>query len=245
MPGRLFGIATAALLALGLQGCFTAMYLSDRPSGAVLDEMKRRCAEDAGLHWYGPRPEGVDLWLPGQMSRDPADDPQRTSLSPYDVNYEDTSFFDAGMAGALYIQMRPGSGVFGPGRGDPPGIYRFRMLEAGDPGCARWIAYQASRAAPGERPYSRPDGKCVTWDRVEGVDETIKAHTFIRFSDGPAAERGLYRDGQVLIVNGRERARFTAYWAINPRGAAERRSQWGIKACQYADYGILGSASPE
>jgi len=239
MAVRLVRAASLVLLTLGLQGCMTALYLADRPSGAVLKEMERRCSEDAGVRWRGPPPQGVDLWLPGQMSRDPAEDPGRSSLAPYTTYAADESFLSTGLARALYVEIQPTTSYyFGPGRGDPPGVYRFRMFEEGDPHCEAWIAYNAARAQPGMPPWRRPDGKCVAWDRVDPLDDAAKDNVFIRFDDDPAKARGLYRDGEVLIVDGEERARFTSYWAINPDSAAERRSQWGIKACQHGPVGV-------
>lgn len=235
MPIRLARIAVASLLVVGLQGCMTALYLADRPSQAVLDEMARRCAEDSGIHWFGPKPEGVDLWLPGKMTRDPAEDPGRTSLTPYTSYSADQSFLSSGLARAIYVEIRPTTDhYFGPGPNDPAGTYRFRMVEEGDPLCKDEIAHYAAfaaRSGPGATPYRRPDGKCLTWDRVGPLDTATKANVFIRFNDEPAQARGLYRDGEVLIVDGSERARFTSYWAINPNSSPERRGQWGIKAC--------------
>lgn len=227
-------IAGALTLALGLQGCMTALYLADRPSQAVLEEMAQRCAIDAGVRWFGARPEGIDLWLPGQMSKDPADDPDLTSVRPYTNYAADVGFLSTGLARAIYVEIdATGSYYFGPGAGDPSGTYRFQLFEPGDPRCAEWIAYNAARAFPGTEPYHMPGGSCLAWDRVEAPPDAIRANAFIRFDDTQTKARGLYRDGEVLIVDGKERARSTSYWAINPdSGASERRGQWGIKACQ-------------
>ena len=86
-------------------------------------------------------------------------------------------------------------------------------------------------------PYRRPGGRCLAWDFVGPMDVATKATIFIRFDDEPAKARGLYRDGEVMIVDGIERARFTSYWAINPTSSPERRGQWGIKACQTGPLG--------
>jgi hypothetical protein len=55
----------------------------------------------------------------------------------------------------------------------------------------------------------------------------------VKFEDEPQKSRGLYRSGERLFLDGRLRASITDYWAINPDSAAERRGQWGIKACQH------------
>lgn len=233
MTTALVRSALGLLLAAGLQGCMTTMYLVDRPSQAVLDEMARRCAEDSGVHWYGERPRGIDLWLPGKMTRDPVEDPEWASLTPYTTYSPGEVFFDTGLARSLYVQLAPTDDYyFGPGPDEPAGTYRFRMFEEGDPRCAAWAAYHAARAEPGAPPYRRPDGRCVAWDRIDSPDAVPRTNVFIPFTDEPAKARGLYRDGEVLIIGGQERARFTSYWAINPGSAAERRGQWGIKACE-------------
>ena len=205
----------ALLVATGLQGCMTALYLADRPSQAVLDEMARRCAEDSGVHWFGPRPQGVDLWLPGKMTRDPAEDVGRTSMSPYGDYDVDEAFLVSGLARALYVDIRPTTDYyFGPGPKDPAGTYRYQMLEEGDPRCRAEVAHNAAfaaRGAPGTMPYRRPGGRCLAWDFVGPMDVATKATIFIRFDDEPAKARGLYRDGEVMIVDGIERARFTSY----------------------------------
>jgi hypothetical protein len=246
MPAHFTKFIGSLVLSIGLQGCMTALYLADRPPLAVLDEMARRCAKDSGVHWYGPQPEGVDLWLPGEMTLDPADDPQRASLAPYTTYSADAGFFDAGIARAIFVEMRPTSEYyFGPGKNDPAGTYRFRLLDEGDPGCEAWIAFYAARAELGMPSYRRPDGKCVAWDRVEAPDVSMRKNVFIRFDDQSALQRGLFRNGEVLIVGGKERARFTSYWAINPGSSAERRSQWGIEACRHGPVSTPAILGPQ
>lgn len=234
---RLARLACVLSLSVVLQGCITtALYLADRPSQEVLAEMARRCPIDSGVHWYGPRPEGVDLWLPGEMTRDPVEDVERRSVKPYSGYQVDGDFLFTGLARAIYVEMQPaGDYHFGPGSNDPAGTYRFQAFEEGHPRCQAWLDYQAAFAARyrrGAQPYRRPDGKCLAWDRVGSLTPAQKSHVFIRFSDEPARARELFRDGEVLIVDGTERARFTSYWAINPRSSAERRGQWGIEACR-------------
>ena len=245
MPSALARVAVV-LLAVGLQGCMTALYLADRPSQSVIDEMARRCAKDSGIHWYGDRPEGIDLWLPGESTLDPAEDPELRSIRPYRLYSADEAFLATGVARALYVQIQPTSDYyFGPGRSEPAGTYRFRMFEEGDPHCGPWLAYWAAQARPGAKPYRRPDGKCLAWDRVGPISSAGKLNVFIRYIDGPARARGLWRDGEVLFIDGKERARFTSYAAINPNSAAERRGRLGIAACETGPIGTTAILGPD
>lgn len=226
-------ILLAIMMAAPLSGCLTTLYLSDRPSPAMLSEMKRRCEQDAALRWFGERPYGIDVWMPGNLSRDPADDPGFQTASQFiGIGSGEDLWLRSGVARALYINMGPGDGYyFGPTRGEPSGVYKFELAPDGDARCeaeTAWFARQAARGA--SRPASYI-GRCLTYSYVGKAP--ADAAVFVRFDDAPEEARGLYRSGERLIVDGRLRASITDYWAVNPSSAAERRGQWGLKACQH------------
>lgn len=221
------------LVGLSLSGCMTLLYVADRPSGALLSEMQRRCEEDAALRWFGDRPSGIDVSMPGNLSRDPADDPRFETASPFNgLGSGEDSWLRTGVARALYINMLPGDPYyFGPPLGQPRGIYKWELAPDGDPRCeaeAAWFARSAWRGVSRPAAYV---GHCLTYSYVGNAPPT--AAVFVKFEDEPQKSRGLYRSGERLFLDGRLRASITDYWAINPDSAAERRGQWGIKACQH------------
>jgi len=227
-----------------ISGCMTALYLADRPSEAVLSEMRRLCAEDSGVRWLGPALKDVDLWLPGRLMRDPADDPDFSTAEPYrDFGYGDEAWLRNG-ARALYVRMAPGSSGyhFGPTSGQD-GWFRLEMLPDDDARCAPYHDWLARNAARGiHRPTELAD-RCLAYSYA-GAALRPGGAVFVRFDDEPLKARGLYRSGQRLLVDGQTRASFTEYWAINPESAAERRGQWGIEACKLDPRGAIDLLPP-
>lgn len=236
---RLVKAAAVAAVAVQLQGCMTLLYLSAQPSGDTVREMKARCEQDAGRRWTGPVPQGLDLWIPGQVSMDPADPLALSTLQPYDQMWaNDETFLRQGIARALFVNIAPdktqrvGFG-FGPLAGEPAGIYRFALADVADPACAPYNLYRRemrARYTPTD-PHIDDDMRCLTYDYAGPFDAKPHAEMFLRFTDRPAAARGLYRDGEVLFVEGRERARFVRYEAGQPGADIQFRGHLGIKAC--------------
>jgi hypothetical protein len=226
-------LVAICLLGLSLSGCMTLLYLADRPSGELLADMKRRCEQDAELRWFGERPKGIDLWMPGDLSRDPVDDPMFQTASPYNgLGNGEGLWLRTGVARALYINMLPGDPYyFGPSAGEPRGIYKFELLPDGDPRCADEMAWYARGASRGLFRANAYVGQCLAYSFVG--EAPPNAGVFVRFKDEPLRARGLYRSGERLFIDGELRAAITDYWAINPSSAAERSGQWGIKACQH------------
>lgn len=221
----------------------TLLYLSAQPSGDTVREMKARCEEDAGRRWAGPVPRGIDLWIPGRVSMDPKDPLALSTLEPYGQMWSnDETFLRQGIAAALFVGINPrntrrvGYG-FGPLAGEPAGIYRFALADAADPACSPYNAYRRETRAlnvPTD-PRIDEDMRCLTYDFVGPFDGAPHAEMFLRFTDTPAAARGLYRDGEVLFVDGRERARFVRYEAGQPGADIQFRGHLGLEACMISN----------
>ena len=217
----------------------TALYLANRPSGATVQEMRVRCEQDSGRRWAGDVPRGIDLWIPGRVLLDPADQAALSTLEPYDQMWSnDETFLRQGIARALFVGIAPdntqrvGFG-FGPLRNEKTGIYRFALAEFNDPACEPYNRYRRetrARYVPTD-PHIEDDMRCLTYQYFGPLDAKPHPEMFLRFTDKPAAGRGLYRDGEVLFVGGRERARFVQYEAGQPGAEAQFRGHLGIKAC--------------
>lgn len=244
LAARAAALSTAVLL----QGCMTAIYLADHPGQSVLDEMDAACRRDSGVRWYGPVPEGIDLWLLGKLNHEPGGNPELSGLKPYDSWWGDNheEWLSRGIARALYVNIDPlltGRGAdFGPALGEPAGIYRFELAPPQDPRCVAQREAIARDSEPGSigEAFARDATRmCSVYAYVGPFDGRPKPAMFIRFNDEALEARGLYRDGERLIVDGQVRAGFTRYAAIHPRGSPERRGHWGLEACKYEASGIL------
>ena len=150
----------------------------------------------------------------------------------------DETFLRQGVARALFVGIAPdntqrvGFG-FGPLRNEKTGIYRFALAEFNDPACEPYNTYRRetrARYVPTDL-HIDDDMRCLTYQYFGPLDAKPHPEMFLRFTDKPAAARGLYRDGEVLFVDGRERARFVQYQAGQPDADPQFRGHLGIKAC--------------
>jgi len=239
----------AVSFALPLQGCLVAGdvagYVADRPSQGVLNEMRRMCRADAGLRVFGSPPSGVDLWIPGRMSREPRPGDNLDGVRPVDSWWNtDEPWLSRGYARAVYVNIDPSTDsppmYQGPKRGEPAGLYRFEIAPAADPRC---VAHRAAIVAwykniPG-RPMAGPDAResCVAYRYVGPFDFHPRPDMFIRFDDAALEARGIRRSGEVLFVGGQPRARSMRYEAYKP-GRPDSNGTWQSSDCEKSNPGL-------
>jgi hypothetical protein len=234
---RAIRVAVVLAASLILSGCITtALYVANRPKQSILNEMARWCARDAGVRWYGARPEGVELWLPGKFGRDPVGLPGEATSAAYDLFWNnDLGWLRSGVARMLYVNIAPlherGSLGFGPAKGEASGVYRIELSGPDDPRCGPYRAYEEQMRRWNPAASVNPDRRCVVYTYVGPADVGRHAYEFARFEDEAAAVLGFRRSGEVLLVNGAPRARRTRYSAFNPNGSSEHAGGWGVKAC--------------
>jgi len=235
LPGALL-----AITAFGLQGCITtAIYVTNRPAQSVLNEMGRWCARDSGVRWRGGWAEGLDLWMPGDLNREPDKHASLADAKPYeDFGYGET-LLRSGIARTVLIAVQgrdyvdPYSGAFRPMAGEPTGIYRLELRRPNDPRCAPYLARRnwVERSSTPERRAEMGRQACVSYEYVGVFDGWPRKDMYVTFTDARAAERGITRMGAALIVGGEVRATEISYRAVNPNGASEHSGWWGVKAC--------------
>ncbi|MDO8410051.1 MAG: hypothetical protein Q7S93_08320 [Phenylobacterium sp.] len=232
--------ALLAVVAFGLQGCITtALYVTNRPSQSVLNEMGRWCARDSGVRWRGGRAESLDLWIPGNLNREPDPHAPLADAEPYrDFGYGEV-LLRSGIARTVLINVQerkyvdPNSGAFGPMVGEPTGIYRLELRRPNDPHCAPYLALR-DKVERWNTPERRADVErqpCPSYEYVGPFDGQPRKDMYVTFFDAQADARGFTRMGAVLIVGGEVRATEVRYSAVSPNGASEHSGWWGVKAC--------------
>ncbi|MDB5416924.1 MAG: hypothetical protein JWP50_343 [Phenylobacterium sp.] len=239
----------AVCLTVPLQACLVAAdvagYVADRPSQGVLNDMRRMCRADAGLRVFGPPPGGVDLWIPGRMSREPGPGDNLDGVRPVDSWWNtDEPWLSRGLARAVYVNIDPSTDsppmYQGPKRGEPAGLYRFELAPAND---ARCVAHQAAVVAwfkkiPGQAAAAPQAGQtCIAYRHVGPFDFHPRPDMFIRFDHAALAARGILRSGEVLFVRGQLRARFVRYQAYKP-GRLDSNGTWQSSDCEKPSKGL-------
>ena len=237
--GQWRSAALLAVTAFALQGCATtALYVTNRPSQSVLNEMARWCARDSGVRWRGGRAEALDLWMPGDLNREPDPQAPLADAKPYrDFGYG-LMLLRSGIARTVLINVQrdyfdPNSGAFGPLEGEPAGIYRLQLRGPNDARCAPYAALRdgAERWSTPERRAELARQPCPSYEYGGAFDGRPRKDMYVTFLDAEAWRRGFTRLGAVLIVNGDIRATEIHYRAVNPHGSSEHSGWWGVKAC--------------
>jgi hypothetical protein len=221
------------ILACGLlQGCTATLYFDARPSPDVLAAMKRWCEKDAGLRWFGPQPQGLDLWVLGHLERDPMGRRDLGDIEP--SSYPISSIHDllsSGLARTVNLNLAPKAEAaydFGPRRGEPNGIYRFELRPGDDPQCASYHAYAtAARIEP------ELGGRCIVYRYVGPFDGQPRPAMMLDFTDPAVQSEGFFRSGQVLWVGGAVRATSVRYAAV--RTGSIHSGTWGVNTCERPD----------
>lgn len=223
----------AVAAALMLQGCMTATYVLARPSGAVLADMARRCSQDAGLRWFGPRPRGIEVWELGTLTREPRSGEKLDDIQAMQNGANAYDLLTSGLASAVYANLRPayGDGVSSPPPGSPAGIYRFELRPWSDPGCAK--AKTALSGAKG--PTGVSDDRCMTYKYVGPFDGQPRPNMILNFIELGASDGGFDRIGEVLFVDGAVRASSVRYSAQKSGVSGEYSGTWGVRACERVD----------
>lgn len=243
LPGALL-----AITAFGLQGCITtAIYVTNRPSQSVLNEMGRWCARDAGVRWRGGRAEGLDLWMPGDLNREPNTHAPLADAKPYEDFGYGEMLLRSGIARTVLIAVQrrdyvdPNSGAFGPMEREPTGIYRLELRRPNDPRCAPYLALRnkVERWSTPERRAEVGRQACLSYEYVGPFDGQPRKDMYVTFSDARAGGRGFTRMGAVFIVGGEVRATEIRYSAVNPNGASEHSGWWGVKSCAPSETQIV------
>jgi hypothetical protein len=232
----------AIALTLPLAGCLVAADLyvlaAERPAQSTLNEMARMCRADAGLRLFGPTPAGIELWIPGRLTREPVEGDDLHGVTPTEAWWNtDEPFLRRGIARAVYENIAPSTtwpAVYrGPKRGDPHGLYKFELAPPEDPRCvadrkmeADWL--KNSRPTPNPQ----PDPPCIVWTHVGPFDYRPHPNTFIRFDDEALQAKGIWRRGEVLFVDGKRRASFFGYQAKKPGSASGEFGSWQTPACE-------------
>jgi hypothetical protein len=229
-----------AVTAFGLQGCITstALYPTNRPPPSVLFEMGHWCALDSGVRWRGGRAEGLDLWMPGDLNREPDAHTPLADAKPYrDFGYG-MMLLHSGIARTVLINVQPHyvgpmSGAFGPTEGEPAGVYRLEFRGPNDPRCAPYAALRdkTERWSTPERRAEVGRQPCPSYEYVGPFDGRPRKDMYVTFLDAEARSRGFTRMGAVLIVDGEIRATEIRYSAVSPHGANELAGWWDVKAC--------------